>query len=406
MFRNRPILACVIALLCSAIAQAGDHARARSDPPCGSLRLPHFDRALLLENTSETSANVSVGELTGNGNLDVVLAKGRHWPLVSRVLLNDGHGRFPIAHDLGGTPYRSYSAVLADVNGDGALDIVVGNDAPDPKVVYLNDGRGNFRFGSTFGHPEWPTRNVAVADLNGGGLPDIIVANRYGNSGGSNYVCLNRGNGKFASDCIAFSHESATTITPADFNGDGFVDLAVPNRDGGQSYVYLNDGKANFSKRIPFGPPDATIRMVTATDLTGSGRVDIVAIDDEHRSTFIYFHRPDGTFSPALPLGTVKATPYALAVGDLNRDGKVDIVVGYVRAPSVVYFNDGAGRSFTPVPFGDDKGAAYGIAIGDLDKDGWPDIVVARSGAPNVVYFSSGVRQSEKRTNQTSCGQK
>ena len=277
----------------------------------------------------------------------------------------------------------------------GALDIIVGNDAPDPKVVYLNDGKGNFRLGSTFGHAEWPTRNVAVADLNSDGLPDIIVANRFGNTSGSNYVCLNRGNGKFDTDCMAFSHESATTITPADFNGDGFVDLAVPNRDGGQSYVYLNDGKANFSKHIPFGPPDATIRMVAAADLTGSGRVDIVAIDDEHRGTF-YFHRPDGTFSAAVPLGTVKATPYALAVGDLNRDGKVDIIVGYVHAPSVVYFNDGAGRSFTPVPFGDDKGAAYGIAIGDLDKDGWPDIAVARSGAPNVVYFNSGVRQCRR----------
>src|SRR5215831_5356495 len=142
---------------------------------------------------------------------------------------------------------------------------------------------------STFGRPEWPTRNVAVADLNGDGLPDIIVANRYGSTGGSNYVCLNRGSGRFDSDCIAFSHESATTITPADFNGDGVVDLAVPNRDGGQSYVYLNDGKANFPKRIAFGPPDATIRMVAAADLTGSGRLDIVAIDDQHRGTFVYF---------------------------------------------------------------------------------------------------------------------
>ena len=119
-------------------------------------RFPDFDRTLLLENTSETSANVSVGDIRGNGNLDIVLAKGRHWPLVSRILLNDGTGRFPIARDLGGTPSRSYSAVLADLNGDGFLDVVVGNDAPDPKVVYLNDGKGNFRLGSTFASPNGP----------------------------------------------------------------------------------------------------------------------------------------------------------------------------------------------------------------------------------------------------------
>jgi FG-GAP-like repeat/FG-GAP repeat len=390
---------CIVALIAvmgSSIGHAGDHAEVQNYAVCGSAQLPHFDRALLLENTSQTSSNVAVGDLTGNGNLDIVVAKGRHWPLVSRILLNDGHGRFPSTRALGETPYRSYSAVLVDINGQGSLDVVLGNDAPDPKVIYLNDGKGNFRLGSTFGHPDWPTRNVAVADLNGDGLPDIIVANRYANkTGGSNYICLNRGDGKFDADCIAFSHESATTITPADFNGDGFVDLAVPNRDGGQSYVYLNDGKANFPKRIPFGPPDATVRMVAAVDLTGSGRVDIVAID-EQRGTFIFFNRPDGTFSEGMPLSRSRATPYALAVGDLNRDGKVDIVVGYVKAPSIVYFNDGSGRSFTPVPFGDDKGTAYGLAIGDLDKNGWPDIVVARSGAPNVAYLSSGLRRCKK----------
>jgi hypothetical protein len=336
-----------------------------------------------------------MGDLAGTGNLDIVLAKGRHWPLVSRVLLNDGHGGFRIAHALGDRPYRSFSAAVVDINGDGYLDVVLGNDAPDPKVVYLNDGKGNFRLSSTFGHPNWPTRNVAVADLNGDGLPDIIVANRYEDARGSNYVCLNQGNAKFDADCVAFSHESATTITPADFNSDGFIDLAVPNRDGGQSYVYLNDGKANFPKRIPFGPPDATIRMVAAADLTGSGRMDLMAID-ERRGTFIYFNPPDGTFSTAMRLDTGRVTPYALAVGDLNRDGKVDVVVGYINAPSVAYFNDGSGRNFTPVPFGDGKGQAYGIAIGDLDKDGWLDIAVARSGAPNVGYFNSGVRQCKK----------
>jgi hypothetical protein len=158
-------------------ADAGDPARIQSNAACGS-QLPHFDRELLLESTSETSANVSIGDLTGNGNLDIVLAKGRHWPLLSRILLNDGHGRFPVTHALGDKPYRSYSAGVVDINGDGSMDVVVGNDAPDPKVIYLNDGKGNFSLGSTFGHSGWPTRNVAVADLNGDGLPDIVVANR------------------------------------------------------------------------------------------------------------------------------------------------------------------------------------------------------------------------------------
>ena len=54
----------------------------------------HFDRVLLLEETSETSANVGFGDVNGDGSLDVMLAKGRHWPLVDQVLLNDGTGKF------------------------------------------------------------------------------------------------------------------------------------------------------------------------------------------------------------------------------------------------------------------------------------------------------------------------
>jgi len=352
-------------------------------------KLPSFTRVLLLEQTSETSANVSIGDLNGDGFPDLLLAKGRHWPLIDRVLLNDGHGKFPTAHNLGEIADRSYSVTLADMDRDGDLDVVVGNDAPDPKRVYANDGKGNFSLLSTFGHPEWPTRLATVADVNGDGLPDILVANRADDLKGPNYVCFNKGKGQFDADCFAFSHENATTITPADVNGDGFVDLIVPHRDGGQSYVYINDGKGGLAKRIAFGPANAQIRVSQAADLNRDGRMDIVAID-ERRGAFIYFGENETTFSQAVPITkTIGVTPYALAVGDLNGDGSIDVLVGNVEAPSVIYFNDGTGRGFTAVTFGDNKGTVYGFAIGDLDGDGLKDIAAARSDAPNVVYFGA-----------------
>jgi FG-GAP-like repeat len=379
---------CVIATVCLVYCIVSVQGKHAAHERIDAASLPRFDRALLLETTSETSANISFGDLNGDGSLDVVLAKGRHWPLVDRVLINDGHGRFPTAHNLGDASDRSYSAPLADLDGDGDLDVVISNDEPDPKLVYLNDGKGAFHVGSTYGRPEWPMRNAAVADLNRDGLPDIVASNRTGDSKGANFICLNQGKGQFGSDCIAFSHESATTITPADFNHDGIIDLAVPHRDGGQSYVYLNDGHGWFSKRVPFGPPDATIRMAEAADLNGDTRVDLVAID-ERRGIFIYFGQGDGTFASGMSIGDPKIVPYALAVGDVNLDGRVDIIVGNVERTSTVFVNDGSGRQFTPVPFGDNKGTVYGFAIGDLDKDGQPDIGVARSEAANVVYFGS-----------------
>jgi hypothetical protein len=97
----------------------------------GGQRAPvlrSFNTVVNLETTSEDSANVNFGDLDGDGDLDVVLAKGRHTPLLDRVLINDGKGGF-VASDLGPTPDRTYTAALADLDGDADLDVLTSNDA-------------------------------------------------------------------------------------------------------------------------------------------------------------------------------------------------------------------------------------------------------------------------------------
>lgn len=350
-------------------------------------RLPQYTRTLQLNTTPDTSANVSIGDLNGDGKLDILLVNGRHWGGRSLVMLGDGQGHFPTVYPLTPERYRSYSGRLVDLDGDGDIDVVLSNDTPDPKLIYLNDGTGHFRAGGAFGRPEWETRNAGIADVNGDGLPDIVVANRADSA--IAYVCLNQGRGRFTGDCAGFAHMSATTITPADVNRDQLIDLVVPHRDGGQSYVYLNSGNGEFTdaKTIPFGPPNATIRVTQVADFDGDRLLDIVVIDDEHRGVGVYFGQRDGSFSALLSLDNGKATPYALAVADLNNDGATDIVVGNIEAPSVVFFNDRSGRRYSPVQFGDDKGVVYGFAVADLDGDSLPDIAAARSEAPSVVYF-------------------
>jgi len=355
-----------------------------------------YDRTVLLESTSETSANVSIGDVNGDGNPDIVLAKGRHWPLVDRVLLGDGRGGFPAVHDLGTASDRSYSGHLVDLDGDGDLDVAISNDK-DAKLVYLNDGTGHFRPVSTFGEPDWPTRNATIVDLNADRLPDIVVANRTGDRPGASYICFNKGRGQFGGACEKFATESATTITAADVTGDGLVDLVVPHRDGGQSHIYVNGGTGSFASavRVPFGPPDASIRMSAAADLNGDGRQDLVTID-EKTGVAVYYGEAGNRLSAAVPIGLGDKSPYALALGDLDADGTTDIVVGYIEARPAVFFNDGSGRQFTPVVFGDAKGTAYGLAIGDVDKDGRLDIAVARSEAPNVLYFGGAAVQQTR----------
>jgi hypothetical protein len=342
-----------------------------------------FHTVINLESTAEESANVSMGDLDGDGDLDVVLAKGRHTPLLDRVLLNDGKGGFT-ATDLGPIADRTYTAALADVDRDGDLDVLTSNDTPDQKVVYLNDGRGHFTVAGNWGVPQWSTRNASVADLNGDGRVDVIAANRPGPS----FVCLNQGGGRFAADCISIPAKSATSIVPGDFDKDGFIDLAVPSRDGWQSHIYFNDGKAGFARTAPFGPPDAAARVGAAADFNGDGSLDLVVGDEKAASMVVYQNDGNGHFTATFRTADKAKTPYAIAAGDLNQDGSPDIVLGYTSGPHSIFFNDGSGRQFTHISFGDQHGAAYGFAIGDINGDTFPDIALARSGAPNVLYLS------------------
>ena len=352
--------------------------------------LRSFDRELLLETTSETSASVSVGDVYGDGHLDIVLAKGRHWPLNNLILRNDGKGHFT-TEVLGEAPDRTYSAALADLDGDGHLDIVVSNDRPDKKIIYLNDGKGRFRVAGTFGQPEWSTRYVTVADLNGDKRPDLIVANRSSDPANPrpSYVCLNDGKGGFPS-CSPLATQSATIIVAADLDGDGHVDLFVPHRDGGQNLIFWNDGTGRFAAApSKVGPERSWIRAAAAADINGDRIPDLI-VGDERAGTFMYLGGARGTFDAPVALGAGSGAPYAIAVADLSRDGKPDIVVGRQEARGSVFFNLGGGRKprFRDTPWNDGKGSVYGVAIGDLDGDGWPDIVAARSDAPNAVSFN------------------
>lgn len=238
--------------------------------------VPRFERGILLETIADESANISIGDLDGDGNLDILLVKGRHSPRVDRVLLGDGRGGFPTVRDLGAQADRSYAGLLVDLDRDGDLDVVISNDSPDPKVLHLNDGTARFRVGGTYGNPSWVTRNAAVADMNGDDLPDILVANRSGSRPGNNYICL----------AGALTPGSPYALLTGDVNLDGKPDILV-GRVQSPSTVLLNDG---------------------------SGK----------------------RFAP-VELGDGQGTAYGFAIGDLNRDGKPDIALARSGAPNVLY---------------------------------------------------------------------
>jgi len=348
---------------------------------------------VFLEEEITTSANASLLDVDGDEDLDLFLAKGRHWQVSNRMLLNDGQGSFHLLEQ-NWPADKTYSAVIADFNQDGKPDLATSNDRPDENKILLNDGQGNFRIDGTWGQTAWPTRNACAADLNGDGALDLVAANRKRPS----YIGFNDGKGSFSAEqTLELPIDSATTIVPGDFDNDGLIDLILPNRDGGQSVICWNDSSHSFRRKTSIGPATANYRTGCAGDLNGDGWLDFVAGDQQNG--VVIFLNEKGTLRELRQIRRKNLRPYSVAVADMNLDDTMDLVVGYASSTAekslamgrVFLFSDAVSNlraDVIEIPFAKSKGAIYGIAVGDVDSDGFPDIAAARSGGKNTIFMN------------------
>lgn len=138
---------------------------------------------------------IALGDVNGDGRLDLVFGNGRHLPQPNLLYVNGSpvHLFFP-PRPLGNS--ATYAVVLADLDRDGHLDLVEGNDFGFSNGVWINDGRGNFASAFAFGADD-RTRDVAVGDVTGDGFPDIVTANFVVVAGDASKVYVNDGRTRF-----------------------------------------------------------------------------------------------------------------------------------------------------------------------------------------------------------------
>ena len=129
---------------------------------------------LILGTYKERTASVSAGDIDSDGDMDILIANGRHWPGQNRIFLNNGKGIFTVEKDLGKLRETTYATELGDFDNDGDFDIAVGNDMA-PHALFINDGKGNFTKNGSFGSTYSSTRNLTLADLNQDGFIDILI---------------------------------------------------------------------------------------------------------------------------------------------------------------------------------------------------------------------------------------
>ena len=221
---------------------------------------------------------------------------------------------------------RAYGGIASDVNGDGFLDVTIVNEDSADLRVFLNraDGNGTFlRFLS----------------------PTFAVGNR------------------------------ASPSEPADFDGDGAVDICVANINDNTISILLGAGDGSFGVQqvIPVG---SAPRGIAVLDVDGDGDVDVVNTNSGSPgpNLTLMLNDGNGVFSSATFFDSGVSNAWALAAVDMDRDGILDLVVGARQPETIAVLLGDGNRAFHLLGTQDAGGKVWMLVAGDVNADGADDI--------------------------------
>tara|TARA_R110002072_G_scaffold303121_1_gene494597 strand:+ start:135652 stop:138216 length:2565 start_codon:yes stop_codon:yes gene_type:complete len=270
-----------------------------------------------IHNDLQTNANRSVlGDIDGDGDLDAFLIGGA---FDNRILLNDGTGGFQYSGQSLGPSARNIA--VGDLDGDGDLDAFVIHAGyidifvPDFNQVWLNDGTGNFEPGSVYSSTA-NIQDISLADFDGDGDLDALI----GGDGNSDRLWLNDGNAGFT-DSGTVGPASPVRVVVGDVNGDQTPDLLFTDFPN-QTQVWLNDGNGNFSdsgNRLGSGFET----RIALGDLDADGDLDAVLGGSNDPET-VWLNNGTGAFSFTGQVLTGVGTT-SIELADLDGDGDLDL---------------------------------------------------------------------------------
>jgi hypothetical protein len=363
-----------------------------------------------------------IGDFNGDGNLDIAAAEDGERV---DVLLGTGTGSFlaPVTYlnTQHQTGFGGGHVATAKLTNSGHLDLVVTSGYGTTLGIFFGNGDGTFRTTPVvYPLPQYDDEGLILADVNGDGLPDIVLGTAEGVLGHTaNYmtILLNRGNGDFGpapaefSD-VAVNNNAANPTNPigltlSDLTGNGKLDLVTTNwgypienltngqvpvpptinptagtvNPHGTISVFPGNGDGTFGTEQQYEVGARAI-AVQAADLTGNGKKDLVVVNAVENTVSLLKGNGDHTFQPAITVA-VGQGPTSLALADFNGDGKLDVAVTNVTDGTVsVLLNQS-----TPGNLSFQVAGVYpvginpsGVVARDFNHDGKMDLAVVNGG--------------------------
>ncbi|UFP96508.1 FG-GAP repeat domain-containing protein [Gloeobacter morelensis] len=344
----------------------------------------------------EQPVGLAVGDFNGDGRQDLVAANQISPAGTVSVLPGSGGGNFgaPVAFETGDA---SRSVAAGDVDGDGDLDLAVGNVggdyyAPDSVTLLKNNGDGGFGDPATLSGSYLDPTALQFGDIDGDGDLDLVVLNSqlevygfgYGSVGAQ--TLRNDGTGDFTaieSFNLGTSPE-AGGLALDDLDGDGDLDLAAFNSLDGAMALRRNDGSGQFGELARFASGNGN--GIVLADIDRDGDSDVVTGGSD--TLRLLSNNGQGDLQAA-PIFGFNAETFRdvrsgeLALGDLDGDGDLDVLFGYPYYSGAISLNRGDG-TFVGGPSGPTVYRITSLALGDIDGDGDLDLAAGSSYYENV----------------------
>lgn len=327
---------------------------------------------------------LSPSKTTGSTPAPCTLNQRFTWPLVPEV-------------SVGGS---AMGVAVGDFNGDGFLDFVSTNDAPANSVsIRLGDGNGGFTAPTVSEVPVGAAPHpIAVGDFNGDGFLDFATANQ--GTADNVSIRLGNGNGGFTAPTvpeIAVGH-GPTSITVADLNNDGKLDIAVANLGDASISIRLGTGDgAFFVPSIPEVAVGARPTTVVAGDFDNDNILDLATSNDIADSVSIRIGNGKGEFTSSSSEVAVGNLPMSIGLGDFNGDGNLDFVTNNMISSTSQYggdlsvrFGDGNGGFTSPAIPEVQMPGSYTVAVSDFNNDGKQDVIIDPGYGYAGVYLGDG----------------
>jgi len=348
-------------------------------------------------------SSVTTGDFNRDGKMDWVVSNGGSNDLWLYSGNGDGAAQLPVIIPLAGA--SPLQVVAADLRGIGILDLVVAEADSGTVGILLGNGNGTFAPEVLYNFPA-PVLCVAVADINGDGKLDLIAGLVGDQFTGPVATLLGDGSGKFATfhasptDNLLGSFVT-TSIVARDLNGDGLPDLVLVDQslleNGVHSYLNRGDGTFKYAQFIAGSGGSSTVAL---GDVDEDGCVD-AATTGGSSLLLVFKGNCDGSFQTlpnTFPIAGAGEAPVSIALSDMNGDGHLDVVTagGFFNVDPIFGFE---ATNLVTVLLGDGKGnfslpkvyrnqpSMYGLGLADLNGDGRPDVIAASQDDDSVTVL-------------------